>query len=167
MREKYEPGTRATHEAALATRGVDRPTISWRKFLAEVLEFQNIHGQLLQHDGDDTERRLHRWVLAQGGAYRNGEMSAPKIILLEGLIGWSIDTHQQELDEAWRAKFTSLIEFTATHKRTPRYQNHSSETERVLGVWLHVQHQKRAEGTLLKWRFKMMDDAVPHWQSRM
>lgn len=94
MREKYEPGTRATHEAALAAKGVDRPTVSWRKLLAEVLEFQSIQGLLPRHDGDDTERRLHRWVLAQGRAYRNGEMSAPKILLLDGLVGWSVDMHQ-------------------------------------------------------------------------
>lgn len=93
-------------------------------------------------------------------------MSAPKIILLDGLVGWSIDMHQQELDEAWRAKLTSLVEFTATYKRTPRYQNHSSEAERVLGVWLHVQHQKRAEGTIQPWRLERMDAAFLHWQSR-
>jgi len=167
IRERYAPGTRAKHETALAARGVDRPTVSWRKLLAEVLAFQTIHGRLPHHDGDDTERRLHRWVLDQGRAYRNSEMSASKIILLDGLIGWSIDTRQQERDEVWRTKLASLIEFTATYERTPRYQNHSSETERVLGVWLHVQHQKRAEGTLLPWRLKIMDEAFIHWQSRM
>ncbi|MGP5689972.1 hypothetical protein [Glutamicibacter ardleyensis] len=166
-RERYAPGTRAAHEAALDARGVDRPTVSWRKLLAEVLEFQEALGRLPHHKGDDTERRLHRWILNQGRAYRNGEMSAPKIILLDGLAGWSIDARQRELDQAWRAKLTSLIEFTATYKRTPRYQNHSTEAERVLGVWLHAQHQKRAEGTMLPWRLEMMDDAFLHWQSRM
>jgi hypothetical protein len=94
-------------------------------------------------------------------------MSAPKIILLDGLVGWSIDVRQQERDQIWRAKLTSLIEFTATYNRTPRYKNHSTEAERVLGVWLHIQHQKRAEGTITPWRLEMMDAAFIHWQSRM
>lgn len=166
-RERYVPGTRAKHETALAARGADRPTISWRKLLAEVLEFQKALGRLPHHNGDDTERRLHRWVLDQGRAYRAGEMSASKIILLDGLAGWSIDTHQQELDDVWRTKLTSLIEFSATYQRTPRYKNYSTEAERVLGVWLHMQHQRRAEGTMLPWRLKMMDEAFLHWQSRM
>ena len=84
-RERYEPGTRATHEAALAARGVDRPTVSWRKLLVEVLEFQKSHGRLPSYDGDDTERRLHRWVLKQRRAYRNNSMSIPKTVLLEGV----------------------------------------------------------------------------------
>ncbi|MGP5391716.1 hypothetical protein [Glutamicibacter arilaitensis] len=49
----------------------------------------------------------------------------------------------------------------------PRYKNYSTEAERVLGVWLHIQHQKRAAGTLPPWRLKMMDNAFPHWQCRM
>lgn len=166
-RERYEPGTRATHEAALAARGVDRPTISWRKLLAEVLEFQKTHGRLPSHDGDNTERRLHRWVLKQRRAHRNKSMSTPKIVLLEDLTGWNIDAHQQELDETWRARLTSLINFTAANHQIPRYKNHSTEAERVLGVWLHIQHQKRAEGTMIPWRLEMMDAAFPHWQSRM
>lgn len=55
--------------------------------------------------------------------------------------------------------------FTATYERAPRYQNHSSEAERVLGVWLHVQRQKRAEGTMAQWRLNMMDATFIHWQS--
>lgn len=121
-RERYEPGTRATHEAALAARGADRPTISWRKLLVEVMEFQKTHGRLPSYDGEDSERRLHRWVLAQRKAYRNDVMSTPKLVLLEDLTGWKIDVHQQELDETWRARLTSLIEFTDDNHRIPRYK---------------------------------------------
>ncbi|MGX1592574.1 hypothetical protein ACWICO_15785 [Glutamicibacter sp. NPDC055491] len=166
-REHYEPGFRGKHEAALAVRGPDRPTVRWRKKLAEVLEFQKTHSRLPHHDGEEAESRMHRWVLEQRRAHRNNSMSIPKSVLLEDLTGWNIDVHQQELDEAWRARLTSLIEFAATYHRTPRYQNYSSEAERILGVWLHVQHQRRAEGTMLPWRLEMMDTAFLHWQSRM
>jgi len=94
-------------------------------------------------------------------------MSIPKIVLLEDLTGWNIDAHQQELDEAWRTKLTSLIKFTAANHQMRRYKNYSTEAERVLGVWLHIQHQRRAEGTMIPWRLEMMDDTFPHWQSRM
>lgn len=166
-RERYKPGTRAKHEAALAARGMDRPTAQWRTNLNEVLEFQKTYSRLPRHHGDDTERRLHRWILKQRRAYRNKSMSIPKTVLLEDLTGWNIDAHQQELDETWRARLTSLIEFAAANHRIPRYKNYSTEAERVLGVWLHVQHQKRAEGALVPWRLEMMDGAFLHWQSRM
>ncbi|MGP5383614.1 Helicase associated domain protein [Glutamicibacter arilaitensis] len=89
-RERYEPGTRATHETALAAGGVDRPTAQWRTNLNEVQEFQKTHRRLPHHHGDDTERPLHRWVLKQRKAYRNNSMSIPKIVLLEDLTEWSI-----------------------------------------------------------------------------
>ncbi|MFC9934691.1 hypothetical protein [Glutamicibacter sp. NPDC127525] len=47
-------------------------------------------------------------------------MSIPKIVLLEDPTEWSIDTHRQVLDETRRARFTSLIDFTAANQRTPR-----------------------------------------------
>lgn len=70
-RERYEPGIHAKHEAALAAWGAKGPTSQWRKKLAEVLEFQKTHCRLPHHEGDEAERRLHRWVLEQRRAYRN------------------------------------------------------------------------------------------------
>lgn len=106
-------------------------------------------------------------MLKQRRTYRNHSMSTPKIVLLEDLTGWNIDDHQQKLDETWKSRLTSLINFTAANYQIPRYKNHSTEAERVLGVWLHIQHQKRAEGTMILWRLEMMDAAFPHWQSKM
>ena len=165
-RERYEPGIRAKHEAALAARGANRPTTQWRKKLAEVLEFQKTHDRHPHHEGDEeSERRLHRWRLEQRRAYGNRLMPAPKIAFLEDLVGWNNDAHQQELDDAWRTRLVSLNEFAASNRRTPRYQNHSSEADRVLGIWPHIQHQERAEGTMMPWRLKMMDAAFLHSQA--
>jgi len=94
-------------------------------------------------------------------------MAYLKLITHKDLTGWNIDAHQQELDETWKSRLTSLINFTAANHQIPRYKNYSTEAERVLGVWLHIQHQKRAEGTMLPWRLEMMDNAFLHWQSRM
>lgn len=99
-RERYEPGTRATHEAALAAKGMDRPSAKWRRILADVLEFQKTHGRLPHYGGDETEQRLHRWVCRQRRAYRSKTISTPKIVLLEDLTGWNTDARQQALDDA-------------------------------------------------------------------
>lgn len=165
VREKYEPGFHAKHEAALASRDPDRPTTWWRRRLHEALEFQAAHDRLPRSDGDDVEASLARRVADQRRAYGKGRMSVAKIILLDGLRDWASDTKQAKLDDKWRTSLGLLTEFVASTGRLPRYKDYSSELEHVLGVWLHTQHQRRAENRLLPWRKAALDDAFPVWQS--
>lgn len=165
VREKYSPGLRATHEAALAARGPDRPSTLWRKRLAEALAFQETYQRLPRTDGDGAERSLALWVADQRLSYMKGRMSVPKIVLLDDLLDWHIDVHQQVLDQKWRHQLAAVKEFVDATGRWPRYRKFESEHERVLGVWLHNQHQRRAENTIQPWRLKALNETLPSWHS--
>lgn len=163
--KKYSPGLRATHEAALAARGPDRPSTLWRKRLTEALAFQETHQRLPRSDGDAVERSLAQWVADQRLSYTKGRMSVPKIVLLDDLRDWHIDVHQQELDQKWRHRLAAVKEFVDTTGRWPRYRKFESENERILGVWLHNQHQRRAEKMLQPWRLNALNETLPSWHS--
>ncbi|QCY47750.1 Hypothetical protein GcLGCM259_2035 [Glutamicibacter creatinolyticus] len=165
VREKYSPGLRDTHEAALAARGPDRPSTLWRKRLTEALAFQDMHQRLPRSDGDEIERSLAHWVADQRLSYMKGRMSVPKIVLLDDLRDWHINAHQQELDQKWRYQLAAVREFINYTGRLPRYSKFESEHERILGVWLHNQHQRRAENTLQHWRLAALNETLPSWHS--
>ena len=166
VREQYQPGLRATHEAAFAARGPDSPTTGWRRRLTEAQDFWGIHGRLPHHNGDTVERSLHTWISEQRRAYHRANLSTPKIVLLGSLPGWDTSNRQQELDLQWLTRLTEFKDYLAAAGQLPRYKNHATEHEHTLGVWLHVQHQKRAENTLLPWRLKALNTAHPGWHSR-
>ncbi|WP_343320519.1 helicase associated domain-containing protein (plasmid) [Arthrobacter sp. TMP15] len=164
-REKHQPGLRAQHETALDLRGSDRPTTGWRRKLKETQEFLTTHGRLPHYDGDQTEKSLHTWVSEQRRAHHRGELSAPKIVLLGSLPNWDVPTRQAELDQHWQSRFNQLKEHISATGQLPRYRAYATEEEHTLGVWLHVQHQKRTENTLEKSRLNTLDTAIPHWRS--
>lgn len=166
VREKYAPGLHATHAAALTDRDPDRPSTRWRQRLTEVLAFQKTHHRLPNSTAEGIERLLAQWVALQRNAYRRGSMSAAKIVLLDQLDGWKVDTSQQRRDEHWEAMLDAVRKFVAAIGQMPRYKTYDSEHEHRLGVWLHHQHQARTENTLPAWRLDALDEAVPGWRSR-
>lgn len=94
-------------------------------------------------------------------------MPSSKVVLLEDLAGWNIRTRQLELDARWREKLSALIEFIASTESVTRYKNYSTEQERVIGVWLHKQHQRRSLNRLVQWRLEMLNVALPRCRSHM
>lgn len=167
VREKYAPGLRANHEATLKERGPDRPSTQWRKSLKEVIGFQTTHGRLPRRDGDEFEQRLCRWLSLQRRAYESGGMSKAKFVLLNSLSGWSINDHQRELDDQWKAKLSELLDFVSKFEAMPRYKHFSTEHEHSLGVWLHYQHQRKSKKTLARWRLNALNETIPGWRSKM
>lgn len=167
VREQYQPGLRAKHEAALAARDPDRPTTGWRRRLKEAQDFLAAHGRLPNHDGDPVEKALHSWMSEQRRAYQRGNLPTPKIVLLDSLPGWETSSRQLELDRQWLTQLSQVKEHTAATGQLPRYKNYETGHEHALGVWLHVQHQKRTESTLRPWRLEALESAVPGWRSRM
>lgn len=166
-REHYQPGLRARHEAALAARDPDHPTTGWRRRLTEAEVFFTAHGRLPNSGGDQAEKSLHSWMSGQRRAYHRGDLSTPKMVLLSGLTDWNTATPQMNLDQHWYTRFCQLQEYFDTTGQLPRYRNHETALEHTLGVWLHTQHQKRAEETLQTWRRVALDTALPGWRSRM
>lgn len=166
----YARARRTAEEAGtnvrFAGRGPDRPSTRWRSRLAEVKQFVADYGKLPESNGDKTEASLHGWLLEQRRSYRRQQMSYPKIVLLEELTGWNCDSHQESLDRQWEDKLAQLETYVNQHGGMPRYRTFASEDERALGVWLHKQHQRRAEEKIAGWRHVALDGAVLGWRSR-
>ena len=165
VREQHQPGLCAKHDAAFAVRGPDRPTTGWRRKLTEARDFYGAYGRLPHHDGDPVEKSLHIWVSVQRRANQRGDLALPKIVLLDSLPGWKEVTRQQELDEQWHTRLTELEDYVASTGQLPRYRKFATEHEHILGVWLHVQHQKRAQNTLQPCRLEFLNTALPGWRS--
>src|SRR5699024_10948915 len=126
---------------------------TWRKRAREVAEFQEIYGRLPKNYGDQNERSLYNWLMRQRRLLRDGLLHNSKIVLLSELRGWE-KSPSAEQTQVWLDRLDGVCEFMADTGRLPRYKNFSSEDERVLGVWLHNQHQRRAAGTILPWRLE-------------
>ncbi|WP_413456496.1 helicase associated domain-containing protein (plasmid) [Glutamicibacter sp. FR1] len=93
-------------------------------------------------------------------------MPLSKKVLLEALSGWDQNTHQLQLDQLWQSHLQELTNFVDAHGQMPRYKNYSSELEHRLGVWLHNQHQRRSQGSLVAWRLEALNAVAPGWRSR-
>ena len=65
VREQYQPGLRASHDAAFAARDPGSPTTGWRRRLKEAQDFLAAHSRLPHHDGDPAEKSLHTWISEQ------------------------------------------------------------------------------------------------------
>ena len=166
VREKHTPGLHTTHAKALADRDPDRPSTRWRQRLTEVLAFQEVHHRLPSSTAEGIERSLAQWVALQRNSYLKGGMSAGKIVLLDQLDGWKMDVPQQRRDEHWRNMLNAVAAFVSSTGQMPRYKTYATEHEHRLGVWLHHQHQARAESTLPSWRLDALNEVVPGWHSR-
>lgn len=167
VQAEHDAETKARHDAALAARNPDRPSVLWRRRLSEVLAFHTLHNRLPGNSSDTTEAGLHRWLCLQRRAFDPGLMWPAKITLMDQLPGWRTDTHKENLDQGWRQRVLQLQRFVGDRGTMPRYKTYADEAERALGVRLHVQHQRRAEGLLLHWRLEALDAAVPGWRSRV
>lgn len=166
VRQKYAPELHTIHAIALASRGPDRPSTQWRQRLSEALIFQETHHRLPRYSPEGVERSLARWVATQRNLYLKGRLSATKVILLDPLRGWEANPQQQRRDEHWYAMLGAFNAFVASTGQMPRYKNPATEHERALGVWLHVQHQRRAEKNLQLWRLDALNVVAPFWRSR-
>lgn len=149
VREKYEPGYQAKHEAALNARGPHRPTTQWRQCLAELTDFYTAKDRLPTANSDYAECSLHRWLWVQRRAFDAGNLPDSKVALLQKNPGWNERAHCHELDLHWLETLNQFKAFVDVHGFMPRYKTYDSEAKHALGVWLHNQHQMRTKLSMI------------------
>lgn len=164
-RESYEPGFLIKHREAIERRHQDTPTTQWRLRCDELAQFMIREGHLPTQDGSASERSLRLWLQRQRRSYSRGKMSPSKIALLQKIDGWITEPFKMEMEEKWKDSFLRLCLYVADHGEYPRYHEYASEDERQLGVWLHTQTQRRAQGSLVQARQIIMDQQFPGWKS--
>lgn len=165
IREAAGAGLRAIHDAGRLARGPDWPTTRWQHFYKAVQDFYMLNGRLPTASDGEFEQKLATWLDSQSTVHRSGALPAIKVTLMGMIQGWDGATRRTTHDDRWRQRLDELVAFVAETKRMPRYKRDSSEHEHSLRVWLHKQHQRRAECCLLDWRLAALDAAVPGWHS--
>lgn len=168
--ERRQPGTRALHDAAAASRKhYDGPSAHWVNRLADVLSFKSTHGRLPESADEGEAKRLYSWVLTQRQTLRAGKLKLGSEEALELLGDWKTPlgtiARQAVLDNHWRDRLAELAQFVAQTGREPRYKRFKTKQEHSLGVWLHVQTQARTNQKMPEWRLTALDEAVPGWHS--
>lgn len=164
-REEYEPGFKALHDLSLENRDPKRPSTRWRQSLKRACLFLEENNRLPRIGGSADEKNLYNWISRQRYDDDRGELSAAKIFLLKNLPGWEVAPKDLEYSRNWRTRLQQLRIFIDAEGRMPRYHNHLSEPERQLGVWLHIQHQRRQENSLTYQRLMDLNTTAPGWNS--
>lgn len=166
VREKYQEDFKETHYKELASRHPDRPSTQWRIRLNELNEFVVSNGRLPERNGNQHEISLYSWLSIQRASHYRGAMSPGKTYLLGSIPNWCGSSREEILQHNWMNNLNETADYVTNHKEMPRYKNFSDDREHKLGVWLHIQHQKRSQGTLSEARFRALERFIPGWRSR-
>ncbi|SEE78753.1 Helicase associated domain-containing protein [Arthrobacter alpinus] len=167
VRQTYDDDIRPIHDAANAARGPGWPTTHWQRRYKATQIFLAANGRLPAVGGDEEEPSLARCVAHQRALHIRGELPDIQITLMDKLPGWTHREPSVNRDEHWHERLEDLHAFVMETGAMPRYKRYDGEEEHSLGVWLHTQHQGRAEGRLKQWRLEALDAALPGWRSRM
>ncbi|MDP9983118.1 hypothetical protein J2W14_002531 [Pseudarthrobacter oxydans] len=89
-------------------------------------------------------------------AYRDGLARVP---------GWRGNRRDAEDEARWHHRLAQLEDFRHVGSNWPRHMDCDSEREHTLGVWIHTQRYKNRRGELDPGKVKLLDDAVPGWQT--
>ncbi|WP_268243650.1 helicase associated domain-containing protein [Arthrobacter sp. AQ5-05] len=172
VRESRGEDLRVVHDAAREALGPDWPPTRWQHRYKEVQDFYKANRRLPSVNSEKTEYDLAIWLRSQRTLRRRGALPSIRITLMDMIPDWDASppsdatSRRTALDDHWRDRLRDLVAFVAESGQMPRYKKYGDELERVLGVWLHTQHQARAEGKLLSWRLEALDATLSGWHSR-
>ena len=163
---RQDPGLEAEHQAAAGAEPAG-PSPTDLARMEEVIAWVSAEG------------RLPRWPFRATGAngrWRGGCPSAgakqpkapltrPTATVLPGCRGGPRTTGQLADEASWHDRLAELVDFRQEGNDWPRHHDYDSEREHTLGVWIHAQRYKRRRGELDPVKVKLLDDAVPGWQT--
>jgi hypothetical protein len=161
---RQDPGLEAAHLAAAGTK--PNPSAAGCARMEEIIGWVTAEGRFPRDRSKDKgERSMARWLSDRRReaaddtlhpAYRDG---------LALVAGWA-ENPRSAVDEArWHDRLAQLADFRAEGNDWPRHRNYASESEHTLGVWIHAQRQKHRRGELETAKAKLLDDALPGWQT--
>ena len=161
---RQDPELEAAHHAAASAK--PGPSAAGLARMEEIIGWITSEGRLPRDRSEQkTERSMARWLsdrrreAAEGAlhpAYRDGLARVPD---------WA-GNHRAATDEArWHDRLAQLADFRAEGHDWPRHRRYESEREHTLGVWIHTQRYKHRRGELGPAKVKLLNDAVPGWQT--
>ncbi len=161
---RQDPGLEAAHLAAAGTKAGPSPADLAR--MEEIIAWIKAEGRLPRDRSEDKgERSMARWLsdrrreAADGTfhpAYRDGLAQVP---------GWDENPRAAADEARWHDRLAQLADFRAEGNDWPRHHHYASEREHTLGVWIHTQRQKHRNGDLDGEKIRLLDNAIPGWQT--
>lgn len=132
----------------------------------EVIAWVTVEGRL-PHDRAEnrSERSMARWLSGRRREAAEGKLDPAYSEGLSQVPGWA-ENHRAVADEArWHQRLAQLVDFRQEGNDWPRHHGYDSEHEHTLGVWIHTQRYKRRRRELGRAKIKLLNAAVPGWQT--
>jgi hypothetical protein len=114
---------------------------------------------------DKEERSMARWFSDRRREAAQGTLHVAYGEGLARVPGWDWNPRAAAEEARWHGRLAQLADFRAEGNDWPRYKKCDSEREHTLGVWIHAQRQKHRRGELDPVKVKLLDAAVPGWQT--
>ncbi|KQN89609.1 helicase associated domain-containing protein [Arthrobacter sp. Leaf69] len=161
---RRDPELEAAHVAAAGTKAGPSPAELAR--MEVIIAWIKAEGRLPRDGSEDKkERSMARWLSDRrreaaeetlDPGYRDGLAQVP---------GWQKNRRESEDEERWHRRLAQLAAHREEGHDWPRHKDCDSEREHTLGVWIHTQRYKHRRGDLAPDKVKLLDGAVPGWQT--
>lgn len=160
---KLDPCLRAEHQAALPV-PPQRLTAAGHRNLADIIAFYKTEGRLPTRRSA-REKTLAAWLHHRRREAAQGTLSPAYAEALDVIPGWSRPSTKQAVDEArWRQRLAEVAAYRAAGHDWPRHNKTQNQTERTLGVWLHVQRIDYRAGKLTAAKETQLNEVIPGWR---
>jgi hypothetical protein len=142
------------------------PSPRWTRRCEELTDFVAKNGRLPFAKGHgDEESSLARWLAHQRSASALNDFPQEKRRALAATGDWESTPRSQKDALRWEERLDGVAAFVAQEGRYPSYRRASSEIERLLGTWLHIQRQAASHSQLAMDRLQAINDRVPGWNT--
>lgn len=111
------------------------------------------------------EKALPDWLCRRRQEAAQGTLSPTYAEALEAIPDLHRPPTKQADDEArWRRRLAEVSAYRAAGNEWPRHNKTQNQSERVLGIWLHVQRISDRAGKLESAKKAQLDDIIPGWR---
>lgn len=162
--KRREPGLEEEHLSNAPRRSM--VSQQWAKRCEELTRFVSKNGRMPSARGrSDSESSLGRWLARQRAAAARSNLPEEKRRALAAARNWEDTPRSQKDAQRWEERLAGLAAFVASESRFPSYRRPRSETERILGTWLHGQRQGASNYRLTADQLESLQDRIPGWNT--
>lgn len=163
---RRDPGLEAEHQAAAGAAPGPNPSPNDLARMEQVITWVLAEGRLPRwRSVDRDERSGARWLSLRRREAAEGTLDPAYSAGLARVPGWADDRREAEDEARWHHRLAQLVAYREEGNNWPRHQGYDSEREHTLGVWIHQQRSTRRRGEPDPAKLKLLDDAVPGWQT--
>ncbi|WP_237739588.1 helicase associated domain-containing protein [Arthrobacter sp. TB 26] len=161
---RQDPGLEAAHLAAARTGTIPSPAALAR--MEQIIAWITAEHRFPRDRSEDkSERSMARWRSDRRREAADGTLSPAYRDGLASIPAWEGNPRAAADDARWHDRLAQLSNFRAEGNDWPRHRHCASDREHTLGVWIHAQRQKNRRSELEAEKVKLLDDAVPGWQT--